>query len=253
MAVRRPLIAGNWKMNGLAAQSSEITAICAWAEGQGSRLAADLLVCPPATLLMHLAPRMSGGVALGAQNCHVERSGAFTGEVSAEMLVDAGARYIIAGHSERRAGFGERDADVKAKAHAVHAAGACAIICIGETSGERRFGLTLEVIGRQLRRSISAGANAGNTVIAYEPVWAIGAGMTPDGAEIADAHGFIRAELHKLFGAQQADAMRILYGGSVKPSNAAEIFRISNVDGALVGGASLKSQDFTAIASAYLS
>ncbi len=252
MAERRPLVAGNWKMNGLAAQSSEIAAICAWTEKHADKLAADMLICPPATLIMHFAPHMSGGVALGAQNCNAEKSGAFTGEVSAEMLVDAGASFIIVGHSERRAGFGERDADVKAKAQAVHAVAACAIICIGETAEERGLGSTLEVVGRQLEGSVPVGSSGRNTVIAYEPVWAIGANVTPSVDEIAETHAFIRAELHRILGGQ-ADSIRILYGGSVKPSNAAEIFRVPNVDGALGGGASLKSQDFAAIAAAYLS
>ncbi len=253
MAVRRPLVAGNWKMNGLHASSSEILALKSWRASQAAALQVELMVCPPATLLASFAALMTDSqIALGAQDCHWEVSGAFTGDLSAIMLADAGAKAVILGHSERRSGHGERDIDVRKKADAVHAANLMAIICIGETAGERRMGLTLPVIGRQLRNSLPASANAANTVIAYEPVWAIGTGLTPTADDIAQAHAYIREQLAAKLGETQAEAMRILYGGSVKPQNAAEIFRIKNVDGGLVGGASLKAADFSAIASAYL-
>lgn len=252
MPVRRPLVAGNWKMNGLRANVAEFSAICEWSKAQDES-GAELAICPPATLLIDCASIAAGGdVMLGAQNCSAQKFGALTGELSAEMLADAGARVVILGHSERREEHGERDADVKAKSDAAHAAGLCAIICVGETAGERRLGLTLEVIGRQLRGSTPNGANAANTVIAYEPVWAIGSGATPDAAQIHVVHAFIRSQLAAIIGEEEAQATRILYGGSVRPSNAAEIFQIPDVDGGLIGGASLKASDFTAIAATYL-
>ncbi|MDZ4791142.1 MAG: triose-phosphate isomerase [Hyphomicrobiales bacterium] len=252
MAARRPMVVGNWKMNGLRTHIAEFSAMCEWSKVQGDN-GAELVICPPATLLIQCASIASvGEVMLGTQNCSAHKSGAFTGELSAEMLVDAGARAVILGHSERREGHGERDSDVRAKCHVAQSAGLCAIICVGETAGERRLGLTLEVIGRQLRGSTPEDASAANTVIAYEPVWAIGAGVTPDAAQINAVHAFIRSQLETIIGAQQAHATRILYGGSVRPSNAAEIFRITDVDGGLIGGASLKASDFTAIAATYL-
>lgn len=251
MTTIRPLVAGNWKMNGLAAQLAELQAL-------KDRLAAepapeaDVLVCPPATLLAQARWALRGSdIALGAQDCHTLASGAHTGDISAEMLADAGASAIIVGHSERRTDHGETDAVVRAKAEAVHRAGLSAIICIGETEAERRDGKTLDVVGRQLKGSLPAEARAANTVIAYEPVWAIGTGLTPTSADVAEVHGFIRGELRKLLGKGEADGMRILYGGSVKPANAGELLFVPDVNGALVGGASLKAADFYAILAVY--
>jgi triosephosphate isomerase (TIM) len=252
MTPRRPLVAGNWKMNGLAASAVELAAVKEWAAGTGANIRAQLLICPPVTLVASFA-RLAAGtpVDIGAQDCHVQASGAYTGDISPEMLADAGAKFIIVGHSERRAMHGECDRDVKAKAEAVHRAGLVPIVCLGESLGERRMGLTLAVAGRQLRASLPNGATAANTVIAYEPVWAIGTGLTPTSPEIAEVHAFLRAELAAMVG-QEARGIRLLYGGSVKPSNAAGIFGIDHVDGGLIGGASLKATDFTAIAAAYL-
>ena len=213
---------------------------------------ADVLVCPPATLLF-LARELlrDSGIALGAQDCHVAPSGAHTGDISAEMLADAGATYVIVGHSERRADHGEKSELVAAKAKAAHRAGLISIICIGEIEAERRAGRTLEIVGMQLQSSLPASANAANTVIAYEPVWAIGSGLTPSDADIAEVHGSIRKGLAERLGQPESAQFRILYGGSVKPANAALIVAIPNVNGALVGGASLTAKDFFAIISAY--
>ncbi|WP_413869820.1 triose-phosphate isomerase [Albidovulum sp.] len=243
--MRRKLAAGNWKMNGLAADLSEIEALAAAHPAPRS----EVLVCPPATLIAQMAWKARGSaVMVGGQDCHARPSGAHTGDIAAAMLKDAGASHVILGHSERRADHGETDALVRAKAGAADAAGLVAVICVGETEAERDAGETLGVIGAQLRGSVPDGATAASTVIAYEPVWAIGTGRTPTPAQIAEVHDFLRAEL----GARFADAedFRLLYGGSVKPSNAAEIFATSNVDGALVGGASLKAADFGAIIAA---
>jgi triosephosphate isomerase len=190
------------------------------------------------------------GIAVGAQDCHAKASGAHTGDVSAEMLADAGAAFIIVGHSERRADHGESDAVVKAKAEAAIRAGLVAIVCVGETEAQRRSGQTLDVVGAQLDGSIPAGLTGARLVVAYEPVWAIGTGLTPTPADVAEVHAFIRERLGKLLGADGA-GVRILYGGSVKPSNAVELMGVANVDGALVGGASLKAVDFIGIAAAY--
>jgi triosephosphate isomerase len=247
----RPLVAGNWKMNGLRASLAEIRAMAA---GFDSALQdrIDLLVCPPATLIAAAAAAVAGsGLAIGAQDCHARASGAHTGDLSAPLLADAGASQIIVGHSERRADHGESDAAVKAKAEAVLAASLCAILCVGETEAERKAGRTLEIVGRQLAGSLPAGASPENLIVAYEPVWAIGSGLTPTPADVAQVHGFIRDQLGKLIGAEHAAGVRILYGGSVKPSNAAELMAVANVDGALVGGASLLAKDFLAIASVY--
>jgi triosephosphate isomerase len=242
----RPLIAGNWKMNGLKASLNEIAAI---AQGAGALWRkVDLLICPPATLLFTSAALVIGArVAVGAQDCHVATSGAHTGDISAQMLADAGATAVIVGHSERRADHGETDALVRRKAEAAWNEGLVAIICIGETQGERDAGQALDVVGRQLAGSVPDGATAANTVVAYEPVWAIGTGRTPTVAEVAEVHDFMRKTLTSRFGAEAA-GIRLLYGGSVKPSNAAELMAVSNVNGALVGGASLKAADFLAIA-----
>ena len=240
------LAAGNWKMNGLDASLAEIDALAAAHPSP----ACEVLICPPASLISRLADRASGtAIKTGAQDCHANVSGAHTGDLSAEMLADAGAAFIIVGHSERRADHGEDDATVRAKAEAAWRAGLTAIICIGETLEEREAGETLAVVGGQLQGSVPDGATATNTVIAYEPVWAIGTGKVPTLEEIAEVHDDIRARLTARFG-DEANGMRLLYGGSVKPSNATEIFGVSNVDGALVGGASLKAEDFGGIVAA---
>jgi triosephosphate isomerase (TIM) len=246
---RRPLVAGNWKMNGLRPAAAELGKIV---QGSTALTHADLLVCPPATLVMMFASATHGSkVAIGAQDCHAEASGAFTGDISAEMLADAGASAIIVGHSERRTDHGETDALIRAKARAAYRAGLTAIICVGETAEERRDGDTLEVVRRQLQGSLPNEARAANTVIAYEPVWAIGSGVTPTPADVAELHGFIRGELGRLLGEGEASRLRILYGGSVKPANASELLFVPDVNGALVGGASLKASDFYAVVSAY--
>jgi triosephosphate isomerase len=248
MAQRRPLVAGNWKMNGLAASLAELDKIMA---GGADIPRAELMICPPATLVAAFAARAKGNVvAIGGQDCHAEASGAFTGDIAAEMLADAGASAVIVGHSERRTYHRESDAEVRAKALAAWRAGLTAIICIGETRDERVGGKTLDVVSRQLAGSIPDGAKASNTVIAYEPVWAIGTGMTPTAADVAEVHAVIRARLANRFG-PEGEGMRVLYGGSVKPANAVELMSVANVDGALVGGASLKAADFLGIAAAY--
>ncbi len=242
----RPLIAGNWKMNGLKASMSELGAIAQGAGGLWRK--ADLLVCPPATLLFTAAAVAIGSkVAIGAQDCHTAASGAHTGDLSAEMLADAGASAVIVGHSERRADHGESDALVRQKAEAAWRAGLTAIVCVGETRAERDAGQALDVVGRQLAGSLPDGAAASNLVVAYEPVWAIGTGLTPTAKDVEQVHGFIRDKLTARFSGE-GSRIRILYGGSVKPSNAAELMAVPHVNGALVGGASLKAADFLAIA-----
>jgi triosephosphate isomerase len=242
----RPLIAGNWKMNGLKASLAEFEAMREGAAAVAAK--ADLLVCPPATLISGLADKAKGSkLAVGAQDCHPKASGAHTGDLSAEMLADAGARAIIVGHSERRADHGETDALVRQKAEAAWRAGLTAIVCIGETQGQRDAGQTLDVCGGQLRGSLPDGSTSANLVVAYEPVWAIGTGLTPTVKDVEQVHKFIRGALTDRFKAE-GGKIRILYGGSVKPSNAAELMAVANVNGALVGGASLKAADFLAIA-----
>lgn len=243
----RPLIAGNWKMNGLKVAMAEFEAMLTGAAAVAAK--ADLLVCSPATLIAALAEKARGAktLAVGAQDCHPKASGAHTGDLSAEMLGDAGASAIIVGHSERRADHGESDALVRQKAEAVWRAGLIAIVCIGETREQRDAGQTLGVCGGQLQGSVPDGASAGNLVVAYEPVWAIGTGLTPTVADVEQVHRFIRDKLRERFKGE-GDKIRILYGGSVKPANAAELMAVANVDGALVGGASLKAADFLAIA-----
>ena len=238
----RPLVAGNWKMNGTTASLKEVRLKAGMLKDV--RLKCDVFVCPPATLIGRIKEVLKGTrIKVGGQDCHWDASGAHTGDISAEMLKDAGCSAVIVGHSERRTNHGETDDIVRAKAEAAHRAGLMAIICIGETLDERKDGETLAVVERQLKGSLPAGADAENTVIAYEPVWAIGTGLTPTPAEIGEVHAFIR---------KQAPAnIRILYGGSVKPGNAAEILAIANVNGALVGGASLKAADFIGIIKAY--
>jgi triosephosphate isomerase (TIM) len=242
----RPLIAGNWKMNGLKASMTEFEAMLAGAPAVAGK--ADLLVCPPATLLAAFADKARvTGLAVGAQDCHPKASGAHTGDISAEMLADAGAKAIIVGHSERRADHGESDALVGQKAQAAWRAGLTAIVCIGETQAHRDGGQTLDICGGQLMGSLPDGATAANLVVAYEPVWAIGTGLTPTTADVEQVHRFIRGVLTDRFKSEGA-LVRILYGGSVKPSNAAELMAVANVNGALIGGASLKAADFLAIA-----
>ena len=237
------LAAGNWKMNGLAAALAEVRALTAAHPAP----ACEMVLCPPATLLAQMAWAAKGSaLVLGGQDCHQDASGAHTGDISAAMLKDAGAAYVILGHSERRADHAEGDALIRAKAGAALAAGLTPILCLGETEAERDAGTTLDVIGGQLAGSIHAGATAATLVLAYEPVWAIGTGRTPTLPQIADVHAFLRRRLESLIGAG-ASGVRILYGGSVKPSNATEIFAVPHVDGALVGGASLKAADFGAI------
>jgi triosephosphate isomerase len=245
----RPLVAGNWKMNGLGRSVAELDKVMAGAGPFAGK--ADLMVCPPATLIAAFAAKARGSqLTIGGQDCHAEASGAFTGDISAEMLADAGASAVIVGHSERRTYHKETDADVRAKAQAAWRAKLCAIVCIGETRAEREGGKTLDVLGRQLDGSLPDGATPVNLVVAYEPVWAIGTGLTPTAADVAEAHKFIRDRLAVRYGAT-AETIRILYGGSVKPSNAAELMGVANVDGALVGGASLKAEDFLGMAAAY--
>jgi triosephosphate isomerase len=247
-AVPRPLVAGNWKMNGLKASQVELAKIIAVSASLAPR--ADLMICPPATLLAQFAEAARGSkLAIGGQDCHTEPLGAFTGDISAEMLKDAGATAVIVGHSERRMYHHETSGAVRAKAMAAWRAGLMAIVCIGETKDERVTGKTLDVVGTQLVGSLPDGATAANTVIAYEPVWAIGTGLTPTVVDVAEVHALIRDRLKARFG-DAGEGMRILYGGSVKPANAGELLRVANVNGALVGGASLKAEDFLAIAAA---
>jgi len=241
----RPLVAGNWKMNGLAASEAELAKIIKGAAALAGN--ADLMVCPPATLIAIFSSAARGStVTIGGQDCHAEASGAHTGDIAAEMLRDAGAVAVIVGHSERRTDYHETDAQVRAKALAAQRAGLIAIVCVGEQRAEREAGKTLDVVGRQIGGSLPEAVTAANLVIAYEPVWAIGTGLTPTAADVAEVHGFIR----KWLGAA-GSGVRILYGGSVKPANAKELLTIANVNGALVGGASLKADDFLGIAGVY--
>jgi len=246
---RRPLVAGNWKMNGLTTSLAELDRMIAAAPRLAPKV--DLMVCPPATLIAACAARAAGSpLAIGGQDCRAEASGAFTGDISAEMLKDAGASAVIVGHSERRSLHQESNADVHAKALAARRAGLMAVVCVGESRDERVAGRTLEVVGAQIEGSLPDGAAAQTLVVAYEPVWAIGTGLTPTPADVAEVHGFIRGKLVMRFGAA-GEGMRILYGGSVKPSNAKELMAVADVDGALVGGASLKADEFLAIAGVY--
>lgn len=242
----KKLAAGNWKMNGTAASLAEVGALIAAHPAP----TCEMLLCPPATLLaqMNWAARGSN-LLIGGQDCHAKPSGAHTGDISAAMIKDAGASHVILGHSERRADHGETDLQVKAKAEAALAAGLTTIVCLGETEVQRDAGETLALCGSQLHGSLPSGATAANLVVAYEPVWAIGTGRTPTIPQIAEVHAYLRAELVKALG-EDGQAVRILYGGSVKPSNAVEIFGVRDVDGALVGGASLKAADFGAIVAA---
>ncbi|MBB4187909.1 triosephosphate isomerase [Sinorhizobium terangae] len=246
----RPLVAGNWKMNGTRASLDQIKAMAEGVKGSLSEKV-ETLICPPATLL-YVATALcdDSPLMIGAQDCHPKQSGAHTGDISAEMIADCFGTYVIVGHSERRTDHAESDALVRAKTEAAHAAGLVAIVCIGETGEERKGGKTLGVLKRQLAESLPDGATAENTVIAYEPVWAIGTGLTPTASDVEEAHAFMRSELVSRFAAA-GGKMRILYGGSVKPGNAKELMGVANVDGALIGGASLKADDFLAIYRAY--
>jgi len=252
MAAIRPLVSGNWKMNGLAASLGEVDLLLDKLK-VGGAVDTDIMICPPATLVSAMAERLEGTpVSVGAQDCHWGVSGAHTGDISAEMLADAGAVAVIVGHSERRADHGESDAAVKAKAEAAHRAELAAIICVGETEAERRAGSALSVVSGQIAGSLPESVGSGDTVIAYEPVWAIGTGLTPTTDDVAEMHGAIRKQLEDLGGGMDAGGLvRILYGGSVKPGNAAELMAIDNVNGALVGGASLKADDFYGILEVY--
>ncbi len=245
----RRLIAGNWKMNGLRGTGVALAkdlAARAQAAGEGG---AELLICPPAQLLFTVAEALGNApIALGGQDCHPAPSGAHTGDISAEMLADAGCSYAIVGHSERRGDHGEGDGVVKAKAEAALAAGLTPIVCVGETADQRRAGQALSVIETQVLGSLPADVPGARLVVAYEPVWAIGTGLTAEPADVEEAHGHIRGLLVGRLGTEAGGAVRVLYGGSVKPGNAAELLAVPNVDGALVGGASLKAQDFWAIA-----
>ncbi|WP_306150924.1 triose-phosphate isomerase [Roseovarius sp. MMSF_3281] len=242
----RKLAAGNWKMNGTGAALDELNAIAK----AHSAPAVDILICPPATLLMQAAALTADKpLDIGAQDCHPQASGAHTGDISAPMIADAGGAAVIVGHSERRENHNENNDLVREKAQAAHDSGLTAVICIGETLAERESGDTLLIIEDQLSGSIPDGATPDNTVIAYEPVWAIGTGKVPSLDQIGEVHDFIRKNLTERFG-DTAQGIRILYGGSVKPGNAAEIFAVPNVDGALVGGASLKEADFSPIINA---
>jgi triosephosphate isomerase len=235
-------------MNGVRASVAELARIVV---GARELTAIDILVCPPATLVAEFAAAAAGSpVRIGAQDCHPEPAGAFTGDLSAEMLKDAGASAVIVGHSERRSYHRETDGDVQSKALAARRAGLCAIVCVGETRSERDGGRALSVVGTQLDGSVPDGATAANLVVAYEPVWAIGSGLTPTPSDIAEMHNLVRRRLVARFGTE-GEGIRILYGGSVKPANAKELMHVADVDGALVGGASLKADEFLAIADVY--
>ncbi|HEY7296677.1 MAG TPA: triose-phosphate isomerase [Xanthobacteraceae bacterium] len=244
-----PLLAGNWKMNGLTNSAAELIRIIEAAPDLASKV--RLMICPPATLVASFALLARGSaVAVGGQDCRSEPFGAFTGDISAEMLKDAGAAAVIVGHSERRRYHRETDGEVRQKAAAAWRAGLMAIVCVGETRAQREAGETIGLIGRQLEQSLPDRATTDNVVVAYEPVWAIGTGLTPTPQDIAEVHSFVRRQLVSRYG-QAGQGIRILYGGSVKPSNAADLLCVDEVNGALVGGASLKAEDFLGIAAAY--
>ncbi len=247
MTIARKLAAGNWKMNGTRAALAELEALARAHPDP----AVDILICPPATLLQTASATLADSpMQIGGQDCHAKASGAHTGDISAEMLVDAGATSVILGHSERREDNGESSEDVRAKAKAAQAAGLVTIICLGESLAQREANNTLDIIGGQLAASLPDSCCAANTVVAYEPIWAIGTGKVPTTAQIDEVHDFIRTRLVQRFGEAEGSGIPLLYGGSVKPANAAEIFATDNVDGALVGGASLKAADFSPIITA---
>lgn len=248
----KPLVAGNWKMNGTSASVKEIARLAKKLGKPKAGVRCHVMVCPPATLIRQAGAAARGSrIKIGAQDCHAGPNGAHTGDISSEMLADAGASAVIVGHSERRAGHGESNAEVAAKAAAAHRAGMTAIVCVGETQAQRNANRTLSAITMQLKGSMPEGAGSSNTVIAYEPVWAIGTGLTPTPEDVAGVHAHIRGRLALALGGEDAANVRILYGGSVKPDNAAELMGVENVDGALVGGASLKAGDFLGIIAAY--
>ncbi len=245
--MRRKLAAGNWKMNGTAASLTELDALKLLLPAD----APDVVICPPAPLLFRATQAAAGtSIQIGAQDCHMQESGAFTGDISASMIADTGATHVIVGHSERREGHEERDRDVRKKAKTAWVAGLTAIICIGETLEDHEANNTLDIIAGQLAGSLPGGMTATNTVIAYEPIWAIGTGKVPTLEQIVEVHDFIRERITARFGGDVADMIPLLYGGSVKPDNAATIFKAENVDGALVGGASLRAADFAPIIAA---
>jgi len=245
----KPLVAGNWKMNGLTASLAEFEALETLISSKATA-ACDVLICPPFTLVAGMSSIKTGSASVGAQDCHVKENGANTGDISAEMLADSGASHVIVGHSERRSDHGETSSLVKTKADAVLRAGLKAIVCVGETEAERDAGKTADVVLGQVAESLPDGATPENTVVAYEPVWAIGTGKTPTVEDVADIHTAIRGLLIERFG-DEGSAYALLYGGSVKPSNADELMAANNVNGALVGGASLKATDFDGIIDAY--
>jgi triosephosphate isomerase len=246
----RPLVAGNWKMNGTMASLDEVRRLMEMLSG--ARMRCDVMICPPATLIAPMVGLVASSlIEVGGQDCHSEAKGAHTGDISAEMLSDAGCSGVIVGHSERRADHGETDSLIRDKAAAAHRAGLTAIICIGETLEEREAGRTLDVVTGQLDSVLPPSVTGDDTVLAYEPVWAIGTGLTPSLEQVAEVHGAIRARLRARLGGSQGDAVAILYGGSVKPDNAGDLMGVANVDGALVGGASLKAADFMGIIRAY--
>ena len=247
----RPMVAGNWKMNGSRASLDEL-ALMSTGFTPALRQKLDLMICPPATLVLAASQRTVGsGIAIGGQDCHANDAGAHTGDLSAGMLFDAGATAVIVGHSERRADHGESDATVRAKAEAARRNSLIAIVCVGETRADREAGKTLAVVRRQLKGSIPDHMTSRDLVVAYEPVWAIGTGLTPTAGDVAEVHAMIRQDLRRIVGKEEAEKVRILYGGSVKPSNAKELMSVPNVNGALVGGASLKALDLLGIVAAY--
>ena len=247
----RPMVAGNWKMNGSRASLDEL-ALMSTGFTPALRQKLDLMICPPATLVLAASQRAVGsGIAIGGQDCHANDAGAHTGDLSAGMLFDAGATAVIVGHSERRADHNESDATVRAKAEAARRNALIAIICVGETRADREAGKTLAVVRRQLKGSIPDHMTSRDLVVAYEPVWAIGTGLTPTAGDVAEVHAMIRQDLRRIVGKEEAEKVRILYGGSVKPSNAKELMSVPNVNGALVGGASLKALDLLGIVAAY--
>ena len=245
--MRRKIAAGNWKMNGTSAALAELEKMATGLP----EAAPEVVICPPAPLLFRAVEKVRGtGISIGAQDCHMQASGAFTGDVSADMIADTGATFVIVGHSERREAHKESNSNVRDKAEAAHAAGLTPIICIGEALEDREANNTLDIIGGQLAGSLPDAVSADNPIVAYEPIWAIGTGKVPSLEQIIEVHDFIRARLVQRFGAAIGDAVPLLYGGSVKAENAASIFKAENVDGALVGGASLKADDFTPIIAA---
>lgn len=250
MSTPKPIAAGNWKMNGLKASEAELAMLANHMKNNGN-YSCEVLICPPFTLLQSFAEKAKGsGIQIGGQDCHPNQNGAHTGDTAAQMIKDVGCSHVIVGHSERRADHGESNLTVCTKAKAGHEAGLVAIVCVGETESERDSGKTAEVVLSQLAGSVPENATATNTVVAYEPVWAIGTGRTPTADEVGETHTTIREALIERFGAE-GDNFRLLYGGSVKPSNAQELMGVANVNGALVGGASLKADDFNGIIDAY--